>query len=159
MLSHFLKAKTFVLFVLILLFAGLAYFSSDFDFRQGKLGDANCVVRVYGKCYRQKETDRLSQFFWVANDLLWIDFSRSLFDEARQDRDTTNFVMSLIILRREAEKLGIHPTDEEAKQAIRTSPLFQFQTWIDDDVLKNRILGPRGLGMADLVQLAKDYLC
>lgn len=157
MLAHFTRAKTLVFIVLIALFIGLAWFSTDYDTRGSALSSA-CPIRVYGRCYQEQEIRRMVSFFEVSRDLLLIDFALSLFGENRLDRDPTDFVTNLIILREEAKRLGIEPTDEEAKEAIRTSPVFGMQTWIDDDVLVNRVLAPRGLNKGDLVQLGKDYL-
>jgi hypothetical protein len=158
MLAHFTRAKTFVFIVLIALFIGLAWFTTDYDTRGSSMSSA-CPIRVYGRCYQEQEIRRMVSYFEVSRDLLLIDFALSLFGENRLDRDPTDFVTNLIILREEAKKLGIEPTDEEAKEAIRTSPIFGMQTWIDDDVLVSRVLAPRGLTKGDLVQLGKDYLC
>lgn len=150
------RNKTFVLVVIVALFGGLAYFSADYDSR-GAQG-SKCVIKVYGKCYRQQDVDRLSQYFWVARELFLVEFAMSLFGEDRLDLDTTDFVTNLLVLRKEAERLEIEPTTEEAKEAIRNAPIFSMQTWINDDVLENRVLAPRGLTKADLVQLGKDYV-
>lgn len=158
MLSHFVKAKFLVLVVLVALFAGLAFFSTDYDTRGGTVGPA-CPIKVYGRCYREQEIRRLVSYFEISRNLLLIEFAGSLFGEDRLDSDPTDFVTNLIILRREAERLGIEPTDEEAKEAIRTAPIFSIQTMINDEILENNILAPRGLTKADLVQLGKDYLC
>jgi len=53
MLTHFIKAKFFVLVVLVALFAGLAFFSTDYDSRGGTAGPA-CQMKVYGRCYREQ---------------------------------------------------------------------------------------------------------
>ncbi|MCB1077460.1 MAG: SurA N-terminal domain-containing protein, partial [Verrucomicrobiae bacterium] len=158
MLSHFIKAKTLVLVVLVALFAGLAWFSADYDTRGGALGPA-CPIKVYGRCYREQEVRRFLSYFEVSRNLLFFEFVQSLFGEDRLDNDPTDFVTNLIILRQEAERLGIEPTDEEAKEAIRTAPIFSIQTMINDEILESNILAPRGLTKADLVQIGKDYLC
>lgn len=158
MLSHFIKAKTFVLIVLVALFAGLAWFSTDYDTRGGTVGPA-CPIKVYGRCYRDQEVRRLVSYSEVARNLLLIEFFGSLFGEDRLDNDPTDFVTNLIVLRHEAERLGIEPTDEEAKEAIRTAPIFSIQTMINDEILESNVLAPRGLTKADLIQLGKDYLC
>ncbi|MCB1061413.1 MAG: SurA N-terminal domain-containing protein [Verrucomicrobiae bacterium] len=155
-LNFFLRGKTFVMIVMVALFAGLAWFSTDYDTR-GAQGPT-CVIKVYGKCYRDQEVRRLAQFYAVANDILFVDFAMSLFGEDRLDRDPTDFVTNLLVLRHEAKKLGIEPTAEEAKEAIRTAPIFAMQTWINDDILVDRVLAPRGLNKADLIQLGQDYL-
>ncbi len=156
-LNHFLRAKTFVLIVMVSLFAGLAWFTMDYNPNAGA-ANAKCPIKVYGQCYREKEIKRLEQYFWVARDLFFIDFAMALFGDDRMDADPTDFVTNLIVLRKEAEQLGIEPTDDESKEAIRNAPIFTRQTWINDDILVDRVLAPRGLTKSDLIQLGKDYL-
>lgn len=158
MLRYFSHAKVFVIVILVALFAGLAFFGSKYDSPNSAVGGSKCVVQVYGRCYRQKEAERLSQLFWVARDLMMIDFAYSLFGEERRDQDTTDFVMSLIVLRKEAERLAIEPTAEEIKKAIPNLPIFGYRSWMDDSFVRDRILGPRGMTDSDLYQLVKDYL-
>ncbi len=154
-LNSILRGKTFVLVVIGALFIGLAFF----DFNGGGASGPTCRLKIYGKCYRDQEVNRLAQFFMVARQLYLVEFSMALFGEDRLDGDPTDFVTNLIVLRREAERLGIEPTMEEAKEAIRTAPIFMIQQGLTDDDLVNGVLAPRGLTKADLVQLGKDYLC
>ena len=72
--------------------------------------------------------------------------------------DPTDFVMSLIVLRREAKRLGVEPTAEEVRTAVPNLPLLRFQTNLDDEMIRNNLLGPRGLTEGDFFQLVKDYL-
>lgn len=154
-LNSILRGKTFVLVVIGALFIGLAFF----DFSGAGASGPTCRLKIYGKCYRDQEVNRLTQFFVVARQLYWVEFSMALFGEDRLDGDPTDFVTNLIVLRKEAERLGIEPTLEEAKEAIRTAPIFMIQQGLTDDDLVNGVLAPRGLTKADLVQLGKDYLC
>lgn len=117
----------------------------------------DCVVKVYDRCYRQKEAQKLATHFDVALELGMYDFAMVLFGERRMDRDPTDFIMSLIILRTEAEKMGIEPSQDEIKAAIPTLPIFQ-QPWVSAAYVENNILGPNGFTQSDLANLVKDYL-
>ena len=158
MLSNFVRGKSFVVIVLIALFAGLGFFGADYSFRNAGTGSENCFIKVYGRCYRLQEAQRMAEFHRLANELFLIDFARSLFGEDRIDQDPTDFVMGLIILRREAKRLGVEPTLEEVREAVPNLPRFRLQTNLDAEMIKNGLLGPRGLSEGDFFQLVKDYL-
>lgn len=149
--------KGVLIAVTIIIVVSFAFLYSDFDFVEGTLGRQDCVVKVYDRCYRQKEYQKLASHFDVSLELGMYDFAMALFGENRLDRDPTDFVMSLVILRREAEKLGIEPSAEEIKAAIPSLPIFQ-QPWVTADIVENRILGPNGFTQSDLAQLVKDYI-
>lgn len=117
-------------------------------------GTAFCV---YKKCYTPNEASRLASYHSVAQAIGLYDFARSLFGEQRLDQDRTNFVLSLVVLRHEAEKLGISPTNEEVVQAYQDLPIFQ-SPMVTPQMVKERIMGPAGFTQTDEVQLMKDYL-
>ncbi len=154
-IRHIQKGTLIVVTIIIVI--AFAFLYSDFDFVKGSVGKQNCVVKVYNRCYRQKEAQKLGSNFDVALRLGMYDFATVLFGENRQDRDPTDFIMSLVILRTEAEKMGIEPTPEEIKEAIPKLPVFQ-QPFVNADFVKNNILGPNGFSEGDLAQLVKDYL-
>lgn len=154
-IRHIQKGTLIVVTVIIVV--SFAFLYSDFDFVRGTVGRQDCVVKVYNRCYRQKEAQKLASHFDVALELGMYDFAMVLFGENRKDRDPTDFMMSLVILRKEAEKLGIEPTATEIKEAIPQLPLFQ-QPWVNAAYVQNNILGPNGFTDSDLANLVKDYL-
>ncbi|NLT71258.1 MAG: hypothetical protein GXX91_11270 [Verrucomicrobiaceae bacterium] len=155
-IRHIQKGTLIVVTALIVV--SFAFLYSDFDFVRGTVGQQDCVVRVYDRCYRQKEARKLASHFDVALELGMYDFAMVLFGENRRDRDPTDFIMSLVILRKEAEKMGIQPTSAQIKEAIPQLPIFQ-QPWVNATYVQNNILGPNGFTDGDLAQLVKDYLC
>lgn len=154
-IRHIQKGTLIVVTVLVVI--AFAFLYSDFDFVSGTVGRQDCVVKVYNRCYRQKEAQKLASSYDVAFRMGMYDFATVLFGENRQDQDRTDFIMSLVILRKEAEKMGIEPSAQEIKDAIPKLPIFQ-QPWVTADVVKNTILGPNGFTDGDLAQLVKDYL-
>lgn len=147
--------KGVLIIVCIVVIIAFAFLYSDYD-PQG--GSANTAFVVYGKGYRPKESRLLSNSYDVALQLGLYDFSRSLFGEGRQDQDRTDFVLNLVILREEAKRLGVQPSQEEVKKAIPNLPIFKIQRWAGEDYIRNNITGPLGFTDADLYQLVKDYL-
>ncbi len=155
-IRHIQKGVLIAVTVIIVISFAVLY--SDYDFVKGSLGRQNCYVSAYDRCYRLKEFQKLSSYFEVAAGLGMYDFATVLFGERRRDSDPTDFVLSLIVLRKEAERLGIEPSAAEIRDSIPKLPLMQ-QPWVNADFLKNQILGPNGFTEGDLSQLAKDYLC
>jgi len=152
-IRHIQKGTLIVVtIVIVIAFAMWGDFSGD-----PGIGKQDCIVKVYNRCYRQKEAQKLASHFDVALELGMYDFAMVLFGENRQDRDPTDFMMSLVILRKEAEKMGIQPTAQEIKEAIPQLPLFQ-QPWVNAAYVQNNILGPNGFTDGDLANLVKDYL-
>jgi len=149
--------KGLLIVVTIVIVVAFAFLYSDFDFVRGTVGKQECVVKVYDRCYRAKEARKLATHYEVAMRLGMFEFANSLFGERRRDLDPTDFIMSLIILRKEAETLGIEPSPEEIRKAIPDLPIFQ-QPWVDASYVENNILGPSGFTDGDLAQLVKDYL-
>ncbi len=149
--------KGLLIVVTAIIVVSFAFLYSDFDFVEGTLGRQDCAVKVYDRCYRQKEAQKLASHFDVAIALGLYDFAMVLFGEDREDRDRTNFVMSLVILRQEAERMGIEPSPEEIKAAIPDLPVFQ-QPWVTAQYVENNILGPNGFTQGDLAELVKDNL-
>jgi len=158
MLTHFRKIqKGLLIVVTVLIVIAFAFLYSEFDFVQGTLGRQNCVVKVYDRCFREKEARKLAAHYDVAIRLGMGDFASVLFGENRRDNDVTDFIMSLVILRTEAERLGIEPSADEIREATPRLPVFQ-QPWVDAAFVQNHILGPSGFTDGDLAQLVKDYL-
>ncbi len=154
-IRHFQKGLLIAVTAVIVV--SFAFLYSDYDFVGGTLGRRDCVVKVYERCYRMKEAQKLAGNFDMALQLGMYDFAMVLFGERRMDRDPTDFVMSLVVLRKEAERLGIEPSAEEIKAAIPELPIFQ-QPWVNAQYLENNLLGPNGFTQGDLAQLVKDYL-
>lgn len=157
MLSKFRHIqKGLLIVVTVIIVVAFSFLYSDFDFTGGGLR-SDCPVKVYERCYRQKEAARLASHFNVALELGLYEFATVLFGERRMDSDRTDFVVSLVVLRHEAERLGIEPSAEEIKAAIPELPIFR-QPWITAQYLENNILGPNGFTQGDLATLVKDYL-
>jgi len=154
-IRHIQKGTLIVVTILIVI--AFAFLYSDYDMGQGRLGTQNCVIKVYDRCVRVKEVQKLASYYDVARELGMGEFSVALFGENRMDEDRTNFVLSLLILRKEAESLGVEPSSEEIKAEIPKLPIFQ-QPWVDAAFVENNILGPNGFTDGDLAQLVKDYL-
>ncbi len=144
--------------VTILIVIAFAFLYSDFDFVRGTLGTTECVIRVNGRCYRVEEAQRLAQLQTLAFNLGMNEFANGLRGPHRTfDRDPTEFVLNLLVLRAEASRLGIEPSADEIKETIPTLRVF-MDPRVDDEVIRRNLLGPLGLTESDLAELVRDYL-
>lgn len=148
--------KEVLIVVTAIIVVAFAFLYSDFDFAKGTLGTESCVIEIGGRCYRAEEAQKIARFQSLAFGLGMSEFADTLRGD-RMDMDPTDFVLSLLVLRKEAERLGIEPSPNEIKEAVPKLPIFQQMPWADDSIMRN-ILGSQGLDEADLAQLMKDYL-
>src|SRR5207253_6789277 len=72
------------------------------------------------------------------------------------------FAVNLIVLRHEAQRLGLRPSPSELADVVRRLPAFQSETGFDmnkfSEFVRNA-LGPMGLGEEHIEQLVRDELC
>lgn len=148
--------KEVLIVVTAIIVVAFAFLYSDFDFAKGTLGTESCVIEIGGRCYRAEEAQKIARFQSLAFGLGMSEFADTLRGD-RLDMDPTDFVLSLLVLRKEAERLGIEPSADEIKEAVPKLPIFQQMPWADDSIMRN-ILGSQGLDEGDLAQLMKDYL-
>jgi peptidyl-prolyl cis-trans isomerase D len=72
------------------------------------------------------------------------------------------FIINLIILRHEAEQLGIRPTAAEIANVVRGLPAFRGASGFDlkkYEEFATNALGPNGLSEGQIEELARDELC
>ena len=97
--------KDTLIVVTIIIVIAFAFLYSDFDFGGGgRLGTQNCALKVYDRCLRAKEVQKLASYYDVARDLGMGEFAVSMLGENRMNDDRTNFVRGLTTLRKEARE-------------------------------------------------------
>lgn len=158
MLTTFRKfQKGALIVVTVIIVIAFAFLYSDFDFAKGTLGSSDCVIKIHKRCYRVEEAQKLARFQSLALNLGMGQFVRTLTGPNRLDRDPTDFVMNMLVLRKEAERLGIEPTADEIKKAVPNLPIFQQMPWANGEYMR-RLVAQFGLTESDLASLVKDYL-
>ena len=150
--------KGILIVVTVLIVIAFAFLYADYDFVKGTVGTNDCVIRVNNRCYRVEEAQKLARYYNLANSLGMSEFSRTLLGPNRLDQDPTNFVFNLLVMRKEAERLGIEPTSQEIKNEVPKLPIFRHMPMADGRIIRD-FLGGLGLDEGDLAQLTKDYLC
>ena len=154
-IRHIQKGTLIVVTAIIVV--AFAFFYSSYDPKGGNANQHFCLIKVGNRCYRQKEVQKLVSHFSVARDLMMYDFAMPMLTGDDGQGDPLNFALNLIVLRKEAAKLGINPGIEEIEKEIPKLNIFMRPN-VSADFLQNRILGPNGFTNADLSQLVKDYL-
>lgn len=112
---------------------------------------------IYGEQYSVGEMQRLERYQQVAGMLQMYDlFSLS---SAAQEPEAggRDFVFNLLVLQREMDRLGIHPSDAEAKAELEKQPAFQEDGKFSPQRAYNaqQMLGMYGMSAADMLEVAK----
>src|SRR5438105_6108210 len=118
--------------------------------------------QIYGRQLSQIEIDANARLGGLAQALGMSDFWETLSLRQPGNGGYGPFARDLIILRHEAERLGLRPSGAEIADVVRKLPVFQGESGFDitkfSDFVRNG-LGPRGLGEEHIEQLARDEIC
>jgi peptidyl-prolyl cis-trans isomerase D len=120
------------------------------------------VGQIYGRKLTQVEIDRNARLGGLAHALGMSDFWGTLSGSQPGNAGYGTFAVNLIVLRHEADRLGLRPSPSEIADVVRKLPVFQGDTGFDinkfTDFVRNG-LGPLGLGEEHIEQLVRDELC
>src|SRR5437867_3533667 len=118
--------------------------------------------QIYGRQLSQIEIDANARLGGLAQALGMSDFWETLSLRQPGNGGYGTFAVDLIILRHEAERLGLRPDASEIADVVRKLPAFQGESGFDmnkfSDFVRNG-LGPMGLGEEHIEQLVRDELC
>jgi PPIC-type PPIASE domain/SurA N-terminal domain len=118
--------------------------------------------RVYGRDVSMIEARRNANFCNLARALGMQTLIRSLGVGANSEDELYNeFALNLIVLRHEAEKLGIKPTTAEITDFVRTLRPFRNASGFDPkkyDEFTQTVLPSMGMGEAQIEEIAADEL-
>ena len=118
------------------------------------------VATIYGRPVTFAQTQKLSRKFELSQDLGMYELLTSL-SGRQQGSMKESFIWNTLVLRHEAEKLGVEPTDEEVVTAIQKMAPFQTNGQYDSGkyaMITQVLLGPRGFTAADMEDLVRDDL-
>jgi hypothetical protein len=120
------------------------------------------VGQIYGRKLTQVEIDANARLGGLAQTLGMSDFWETLSLRQPGNAGYGEFAIKLIVLRHEAERLGLRPDASEIADVVRKLPAFQSESGFDmnkfSDFVRNG-LGPMGLGEEHIEQLVRDELC
>lgn len=145
--------------VIALLCIPFVFYFSKSD--MGAIG-RNDVGRIYGKVVSRVEVQRSARLFNLARDLGMYTFLQDMIANAQsQDEAYTEFTWNRLILRHEAERLGIHPAPHEIAGVIRQLRPFRGDAGFDINKYNEftkTALPAMGFGDAQLEEVAVDSL-
>src|SRR6267378_7491693 len=135
------------------------YFVRAPDYGAMKQGD---VGQIYGRQLSQLEIDANARLGGLAQALGMSDFWETLSLRQPGNGGYGTFAVDLIILRHEAERLGLRPDASEIADVVRKLPAFQSESGFDMNKFSDFVrsgLGPMGLGEEHIERLVRDELC
>ncbi len=145
--------------IAILAIPFIFYFVSKPDYSAMGRGD---VGQIYGRKVTQLEIDRNARLGGLAQGLGMSDFWGTLSGSQPGNAGYGTFAVNLIVLRHEAERLGLRPDASEIADVVRKLPTFQSESGFDmnkfTDFVRNQ-LPPMGLGEEHIEQVVRDELC
>jgi len=145
--------------IAILAIPFIFYFVRTPDYGAMKQGD---LGQIYGRQLSQLEIDANARLGGLAQALGMSDFWETLSLRQPGNGGYGTFAVDLIVLRHEAERLGLRPSGAEIADVVRKLPVFQGESGFDitkfSDFVRNG-LGPMGLGEEHIEQLARDEIC
>ena len=120
-------------------------------------------AKMYGRKVTMTEARRDARLFQLSRLLGMSDLGDALAPgSGADDQKAVTFIINLIVLRHEAERLGIQPAESEIVEAVKNFPGVQGASGFDpakyDDVERS-ILPSLGFTDEQLRELAHDELC
>jgi hypothetical protein len=127
----------------------------------GAMGQGD-MGQIYGRKLTRVEIDRNARLGGVAQGLGMTDFWSALSLNQPGNSGYGEFAINLLVLRHEAERLGLRPNTSEIADAVRKLPAFQGDSGFDinkfNDFMQNG-LAPLGLAEEHIEQLVRDQIC
>src|SRR5881392_3292795 len=125
---------------------------------------ADQFARIYDRNVSILEAQQFAKLLSLAQALGMSDFVGTMTAGAgmNQNQAAVQFIVNLLILRHEAGRLGLRPSDSEVAEVVRKLPAFQGDSGFDinkfNDLVQNG-LAPLGLAEEHIEQLVRDQIC
>lgn len=131
------------------------------DTRRYDRSGADRVGTIYGRGVTMAQYSREARKFDVCRGLGLVELWSTLIgNEARDEAQATEaFVWNTMVLRHEADGLGIQPTDDDVFAAVQLLPAFQTNGVYDSSKFVNftqNMLNARGLTEEQILELVRD---
>jgi hypothetical protein len=125
---------------------------------------ADQFARMYARNVSMLEAQQIARLLSLAQALGMSDFVGTMTAGAglNQNQSAVQFIVNLLILRHEAERLGLRASASEVADVVRKLPAFQGDSGFDinkfNDLVQNG-LAPLGLAEEHIEQLVRDQIC
>jgi len=120
-------------------------------------------ARIYDRNVSMLEAQQSARLLSLAQTLGMSDFVGTMTAGAgmNQNQGAVQFIVNLLVLRHEAERLGLRPSASEVAEVVRKLPAFQGDSGFDinkfNDLVQNG-LAPLGLNEEHIEQLVRDQI-
>lgn len=129
--------------------------------RLDKLG-SDRVATIYDRGVQPAEYSSIGRQFEICRMLGMFDLVIPLAQNARSMADVTdNYIWNTFVLRHEALKMGIQPTELQVTEAIQRMPAFQTAGQYDHSRYAQAlqtVFAPRGMNSSHLEELVRDSI-
>lgn len=164
MIEHLRKYTGLIIFVVALLFVGLAFFG-DTASMGGRNSNDPPALAVDGKSYSYSEVQKggksarqLAEGLRLFELLMATD-SFTMGPDAQADQ---RFFVNRLLLQQAREEFGVHPSDEEVSASLKTITAFQTPEGAFDQQRYNDIatkfIGSLGMDEQDMIEILRDNL-
>ena len=121
-------------------------------------------ARIYDRNVSMLEAQQSARLLNLAQTLGMSDFVGTMTAGAGMDQNqgAVQFIVNLLVLRHEAEHLGLRPSASEVAEVVRKLPAFQGDSGFDINKLNELVqngLAPLGLAEEHIEQLVRDQIC
>src|SRR5256885_3946952 len=90
------------------------------------------IAKIYGRSFTRTDAQRYGRYYQLVDFLGVSDLLDGLSPGAATDnRKGDTFVLNLLVLRHEADRLGIDPSESEIVEAVKNFPGLQGQNGFD----------------------------
>ncbi len=124
---------------------------------------SDSFAQMYGHKITLIEAQRDARLYGLANFLGLADFTKSLTPgQGDENQKAGSFIINLAVLRHEAGRLGIEPSESEVVDAVKKFPALQGKSGFDAtkyDQVERGILPSLGFTDEQLREIARDELC
>lgn len=157
-----LRKNQRVLMLVVAVLTIIAFaFLYDYNTTTGPVGP-DYVAEVYGRKLSQADVDREIKSYSLALTMQQFDLIGSLGGMAENENQAvSDYVFNVLVLQREADRLGISPTDTQVADRIKSLPVFQTSGQFDPRkyaVFVQEQLGPRGFTELQLENIVRNAL-
>jgi len=121
-------------------------------------------ARIYDRNVSMLEAQQSARLLNLAQVLGMSEFVGTMTAGAGMDQNqgAVQFIVNLLVLRHEAERLGLRPSASEVVEVVRKLPAFQGDSGFDINKLNELVqngLAPLGLAEEHIEQLVRDQIC
>src|SRR5438445_7162241 len=160
MLKVFRKHRNWLMIVIAILALPFCLYFVKSD---TSLIRSDTFVQMYGRKITMTEAHRQARLYQVSRLLEVSDLNDGLAPGGgNDDQKAATFIINLIVLRHEAERLGIEPPEPDIVEAVKNFPGLRGQNGFDPakyDQIERNVLPAFGFTDEQLRELARDQLC